>query len=444
MPTYTDEQIKSSQDLLANGQDLYQRANQEIGAINSTSLTPAPQFKLPEKTPTPSLAPALGGYFDEYAKQFGVQEAESNKNNSLDALIGSLVNTRGQTALTADAYNTGGVDNLGLELKDLNNQLLGEQQALKNELSAIEKNPEGLTLGALKDRMNDAKTASLRRQSDIAVVQMAKQGQYDSAKDIADRAIAAQLEKDKQRNEILQFVYNENKSLYDKKEQRAFETAQADRERELENKEYRLRLEYDAKIKQADPLYQANLAKAKYDLFKAYTDGMPKQATPLQIAKLQNNIIDTKGLAKNPALRGAVGTTPFGRFAPIQAFTGDKSNFIASVQQLTQQLTLENLQNAKANGATFGALSEGELDLLRESGTKINSWAVKDESGKVIGYKTDDASFQRELDRINYYQQLDYLAKGGDPASAGIVVSSDGKFWAENSDDTLSELVPEL
>lgn len=295
MPTYTPEQEQTTRDLLAKGQDLYQRANQEISAINSTALAPAPKFTLPDKAPTPSLAPALGGYFEQYAKDFGVVPAEQNKNNSLDALISSLANTPGETALTAQAYNQGGVDNLGLELKDLNNQLLGEQQALKNELSAIEKNTEGLTIGALQDRMNDAKTASLRRQSDIAVVQMAKQGQYDSAKAIADRAIAAQLERDRQRNEILQFVYGENKELFNKKEQRAFEVAQADRNRELDRKERDLKtisdLSLDALQNGAPAAIAAQMRSAKtvedaYKIGGQYVGALDRAFKVAQINKI--------------------------------------------------------------------------------------------------------------------------------------------------------------
>lgn len=245
MPTPTQDPTKVASDLATQAQALgvpgVSQYIQPSGTINSESLAPAPQFKLPETTPSATEAPAFGNYLEEYSKQFGVDDAQKGRDTSLQSYLGSLINTEGETALTSKAYEQGGVDTLNLELKDLNNQLLGEQRALQKELEAIEKNPEGLTLGAMQDKLGDARTASLRRQADIAVVQMAKQGQYDSAKTIADRAISAQLERQKQRNDILQFIYTENKSLFDKKEQRAFEAAQKERDRDLRLEEQNLK-----------------------------------------------------------------------------------------------------------------------------------------------------------------------------------------------------------
>lgn len=158
-----------------------------------------------------------------------------------------------------------------------------------------------------------------------------------------------------------------------------------------------------------------------------------------KLAMQQQNINDMDGLIKDPALGAAVGVNPLTRFG-VSDFTGAKSNFIGTVEQLRQQMTLDQLVNAKANGATFGALSEGELKLLSQSATKIGSWAIKDKAGNVTGYDIDEKDFKQELDKINYFQKLDFLLKGGDPTSVGAKEMPDGTYWVPNSDGTYSQL----
>lgn len=116
-----------------------------------------------------------------------------------------------------------------------------------------------------------------------------------------------------------------------------------------------------------------------------------------------------------------------------------KSNFIADVEKLTSQLTLESLINAKAQGATFGALSEGELKILQSSASKIGTWAIR-KDGNVIGYDAKESDFKAELDKINNFAKLDYIRKGGNPADVAVQVMPDGTYWTQNSDGTLTKL----
>lgn len=167
--------------------------------------------------------------------------------------------------------------------------------------------------------------------------------------------------------------------------------------------------------------------------------GGASQVSPLQMANAQSQILSTNALISNPALNNAVGATALQRGALFDV-TGSKSNFVAGVQQLQQQLTLNSLQNAKANGATFGALSEGELGLLSQSASKLGTWAIKDKAGNVTGYSANPNDFKAELDRINNYAKLDFLLKGGDATSIGVQQMPDGTFWTKNSDGSMTQL----
>lgn len=163
-------------------------------------------------------------------------------------------------------------------------------------------------------------------------------------------------------------------------------------------------------------------------------------ASQQQMAFAQSNIDEVGTLLGSAALSGVVGPNILARNEFFNKYNGASSNFLAGMQQLQNQLTLTNLQNAKSNGATFGALSEGELNLLSSSATKLNSWAIKDGAGNVTGYSIDEGSFKSELDKINNFAKLDYVLKGGDPGSVNVVQMQDGTLWTKNSDGTNVEI----
>lgn len=164
------------------------------------------------------------------------------------------------------------------------------------------------------------------------------------------------------------------------------------------------------------------------------------KSTPQSLAAQQQTIQDATDLLKAPGLPSTVGPNNLARIPWTAGFTGAQSAFIAGVEQLTQQLTLDQLVNAKANGATFGALSEGELNLLSRSATKINTWAIKDGAGNVTGYNANESDFKAELNKINNFQKLDYVLKGGTPASVGVQEQTDGTYWVQNTDGTYTQI----
>lgn len=159
-------------------------------------------------------------------------------------------------------------------------------------------------------------------------------------------------------------------------------------------------------------------------------------------AQAQGNIDSITTLLSDKNIRSAVGPTWLGRFVGkgFDSATGGRQNFIAGVEQLTSQLSLDSLIQAKAKGATFGALSEGELRLLSNSATKLSKWAITDDNGKVKGYSASEKDFKAELDKINNYAKLDYILKGGIPEDIGAVLMTDGNYYSINSDGSKQQL----
>lgn len=407
--------------------------------LNTQSLTTTPDIKLPP-TPVPVQAAGLNAELktegDQFLTRLGEEKAarqEALKSSGNDLMSFLQNDLQGKTALTDAAYQAEGVDELKGRKEQLSNQLAQEDIRLERQIARIQTAP-GTATAAERDRqVSELERVSARKRADIAIELNTISGDYARAREIADRAVALATERQAQELDLRKFIYQENKELFTKSEQRQFETQLADRNRALEFEQFKLKSDYEQKIQQADPLYQAQLAKARQDL-------VPAAASPLAVAQSEQGVTEVSGLLSDDNLKTAVGPNPLARISLTDWFTGGKSNFIAGVEQLRSQLSLDSLINAKANGATFGALSEGELKLLQQSGSKLSTWAQKDKEGNVVGYKANEGDFKAELDKINNFKKLDYILKGGSPANVGVQVMADGTFWTRNSDGTLTQL----
>lgn len=223
--------------------------------ITSDTLAPAQPATVVAPQPA-TKAVGLQGYLSSSTDAFtqaqaaDTETAKTNADNSFQALLKGLGDTEGQAQLTNDAYATT-VDPAQADLNDINNQIIAEQTSARHQIEALQKNPQGLFGSALQDKIDEINTQSTSKQADLAVIQMAKQGKYDSAKEIADRAVSATLEKQQAQNQALQATYDRNKDLFTTDEQNAFETAQADRNRQLDLQAQEEKSRYDDLIQNA-------------------------------------------------------------------------------------------------------------------------------------------------------------------------------------------------
>ena len=148
---------------------------------------------------------------------------------------------------------------------------------------------------------------------------------------------------------------------------------------------------------------------------------------------LSNKMKMVEDLINSEGFSGAVGTTPFDTLnqkglsklvnfitptkwidQAFEAGTSDVSNYIAGIKQLIDKETLDTLIQLKSTGATLGAISEKELDILQSAASRINQWQVKDGDDKVIKYNVTEKVMREELRRIYDAAQVIYgdLAEG--------------------------------
>ena len=406
------------------------------GAIPASTLSSADKPATVTPPAPTTNATSMAGLLDATANQnkdsyqanldAKAKTAEKGADTSFQAYLDSILGTEGKTSLTAKEYAATGVDQAQSDLNDITNQILAEQTASRHaQEQVLRNNPNGLGAEVLQAKADQINRDSVSKQADLAVIQLAKQGKYDSAKAIADRAVEAKFEQQKIVNDALQLNYERNKDLFTTAEQRAFETAQADRTRKLDFVMYQEKAKFDQIIQQSDPLYKLQLAKAQKEVSllgeptaaeKKANEAALKEAKAA-IPVMQDKIAAVDALKQSGGIASRVGTTDFitrGGLGGVYAdLTGQGQDFAGGVHKLVGGLTLQSLIDAKARGATFGALSEGELNILASSATAINDWEIKDKNGKGTGYWNIDAtSFNKELDTIKTLTQRALQASG--------------------------------
>lgn len=326
----------------------------------------------------------------------------------------------------------------------------------------------GVTKASTTARSADALRVNQIKQGEVATQALtlkaayyAANGNLTLAKDAADKAATAEFQQQQNEIDYQKALLDANAPLFKKegdKEALLEKTKLDDRQRELDQQKNERKNISDVMITAAK--YGADSAtlkrisesntydeaitnagnaivdpKAQYDLQSAKLDNVLKQAQIDKVKKetsllgeptaaerkatadalksaqasipaMQDKITAVDTLVKHPGLAGAVGPNIFTRLAPFSSLTGSARDFAGGIHKLVGGLTLQNLIDAKARGATFGALSEGELSLLASSATAINDWEIKDAKGNGTGkWNIDEASFKREMDNIKTLTQ---------------------------------------
>ncbi len=165
------------------------------------------------------------------------------------------------------------------------------------------------------------------------------------------------------------------------------------------------------------------------------------------VSKFQQKIDDLEGLKTHHGKDRAVGVFGIARFTPLKADKASRNELLGILDRIISEETLQSLINAKADGATFGALSEGELRILETAATTLRSWAKdSDGDGQTNYYEIDEKSFDREVDRLieQYNKVLEETA--GETTATTTVQQRIDDYYLQNPDqreliDTLDTTV---
>jgi len=170
---------------------------------------------------------------------------------------------------------------------------------------------------------------------------------------------------------------------------------------------------------------QATLANVPGNLKNAVSNalaaGGSTETDAVKTQILQDKIDTINGLITHPGMSKSVGPTGLARFTPfkIDTWTGDVQDFVAGVHQLTAKETLDYLINLKAQGGTLGALNQSELDILKESASKINDWEIKKKGEPTGKWNASESRFKAELVKLRTLTERALARAKGTEAEEG-------------------------
>ena len=135
----------------------------------------------------------------------------------------------------------------------------------------------------------------------------------------------------------------------------------------------------DQQLKQAqiNKLYQ-EIAKSS----ETATNAVSKKDLPIVIASAEDKINKIQGLLSN---KKAINASS-GILKRASGLSTSIRDWRADVKNVLSDLTVDELGRVKANGVTFGALSEGERKAVGDAASALNAAADTDKNGKLTGY----------------------------------------------------------
>lgn len=392
----------------------------------------------PPATAAPSLQGAIQGTQQSWQQQLdtAANSAQTGMNTSLSDLLKAELGG-GQAQDESAIYGQYGVDKAQKDLTDVNTQLTAEQNALNHKVAAIRQNTGGLFGTGVQQLIDQANTESLSRQADLSVVQLAKQGAYDSAKAIADRAVAAKVEARQNQIAVLGQIYTANKDIFSTAEQHQFEAAQAERTNQLQIDAHKETAKYDEMIKQQDPLYQAQVANTQANTANAYStiaarsaagattiNGKPQTAAQTQIQGYADRTLQSESILSSLGSKFASGS-----LGNVIASSGAFPNLLKSSDRQQYDQAQRDFVNAVLRRESGAAISQSEFDSASKQ-----YFPQPGDAPATIAQKAAN----RQTVINNLYQQANVPA----PVGPGAVIQGpDGKQYQVGSDgETLTAI----
>ncbi len=450
--------------------------NSPATVITPQSLQSQPRIDLNGTTVTPTIDTSIvngatqnANQFDtDYQRMLNLQQTSASDSNALSKSLQELLGAenalggQGQAQLIAETQL--GLPTLTKERASNQGLIktgIAEYNALKSDFDALSANLEagagrkGLTTSALLGQQGAIERQKLARlnskASEIGILQakdLALAGDIEAAQNTVNRAIdlaykdkeAAYQTKLNQYNRIKGFLTEE-----EAKRGKALEYALKKEESALkEVKDFQKTILNNAissnapssvinAISKGQSIEEITKAGAGYLQSKA--DKLENQLKQLQINKLSQEIttnaakngVSTKDLPlivksaedKIGKIQGLIEntkglTSSSGTILRRAAFSNKIRDWRADVKNVLSDLTVDELGRVKANGVTFGALSEGERKAVGDAASALNAAARTDKDGKLTGYfDISESKIRDELKTIQDYAKIDFERRTG-------------------------------
>lgn len=331
-----------------------------------------------------------------------------------------LFNRKGQTELTSEAYRKE-VDPAQKELDDIQNQIRSKSLSYRRQIEDAQNNATGMTRAGVAGTVAEIERQGSRELADLSIIEQSKMNNYSTAKEIADRQVAAEMEQDTNELNAIKYWYDTNKAEYDKQEQRQFEFFIGERSRllqeEAQTKQQISQIKLQAaqygatgsdlaKIGQAKNFDEAIALSAQFlgkpfalqMQAQAFQESMQKSALANELNKTNQealkdfsnsdeakNITVVQGQknAMDSVIKGALGTSNISDSEGKYNLTDEQYNLLSKDDAARQQIAnalvrVKNPETARLADANVGdnlqalnALIDSQFKQLKNKGVKV-------------------------------------------------------------------------
>lgn len=235
----------------------------DTGAIKLSTLTGNVK---PVDVNTPALAAPTQSNLSSVLQQKAATSATQEASSFEDYLRAEL-SRETPSEIRGRIEGEQGITELDKQNEALKSEITKIEEDLRKEVEGIETEAGTATKAERNLQVAEKTRVAYRKRADVAITQLAQQGQLDAAQRAADTAVLAETEYQQKRSDIIGMMYQRYKELFNKDEQRAFDQLKAESDREAEFNIFKMQSDYQQQIKQNDPLYKAQLAKtlAEFD-----------------------------------------------------------------------------------------------------------------------------------------------------------------------------------
>jgi len=399
-----EEAMKTATDRLATSgvQAIQQAPTAPVIPIDSV-MTPTPTIPKINTTPVP---PSTEGSVSNALATASMPPVEPVKEDTtargtMEKLAGKLfgggqdvVAEREQLRIDAQTREKEAQSRL------MGNKLTARQEKLRRDIEAIQ-TTAGLTKAQADAKVSEISRVANRELADLSFSYNVALGDYQAAEKIVSERLSdiqAQRTQDIQAfNTLFNFVQN------DMTESEKLQAQQAWQEKQNE-KDFAQRKElmaYENTLKQADPLYQAQLLKAQAELAEKLgnTDEQSFKETVANQGRVA--VSNMLGIAeKNPGIFGKTAAIPLPDMVRSDAFR----NYEAQLDFLKGNIipaALTAMREASKTGGALGQVSDREGAWLAAS---LGALSMKQSPDQVVNQlKQIDASLARWQSAVNQY-----------------------------------------
>jgi len=298
----------------------------------------------------------------------------------------SFEDLMGKGAFTAGAEATAGIDDKTIALNDINNQLRETDLKFRREREAI--TTDTTLSGARKNaRLGDVSRKQAMELADLSVIQSSRVNDLATTQALVDRKVELQFEPIEQRLKFQQFMFDENKELFNAAETKQFQIKMRDEQVQIDKDKFKFQ-----QLENQKATFMSNAAQSGKS--NAYLQSISATTTQEQLLGIPG--IGDFALSRAEKLSNSLKSA---QLSQISSSLREASNAGALPQVEAEKLsnnidTVNNIMNPEEKG--------GRSILSRILGTGIIPSIVRgtgsgEITDKVIGQSSAELRIKRGL-----------------------------------------------